>query len=52
MEIYVDGSSHKKRSGARILLESFNVLIVEQALTFDFLTTNNQVEYEVFTTRI
>ncbi|RDX77703.1 hypothetical protein CR513_42133, partial [Mucuna pruriens] len=39
--LYVDGSSNSKRSGAGILLGSDTEMIIEQLLTFIFLTSNN-----------
>jgi hypothetical protein len=45
--IYVDGSSNTKGSGAGILIENEEGVAVEYSLKFEFLTSNNQAEYEV-----
>jgi len=42
----VDGSSNQKGSGAGVILEGPNELLLEQALRFDFKASNNQAEYE------
>jgi len=42
----VDGSSNQQGSGARIILDGLNKLLIEQALRFAFKASNNQVEYE------
>ena len=42
----VDGSSNQQGSGAGIVLEGFNGLLIEQALRFAFKASNNQAEYE------
>jgi len=42
----VDGSSNQQGSGARIILEGPNGILIEQALRFTFKASNNQVEYE------
>ncbi|XP_068497658.1 uncharacterized protein [Phaseolus vulgaris] len=42
----VDGSSNQKCSGAGIILEGPNGLLIEQALWFTFKVSNNQAEYE------
>jgi len=42
----VDGSSNLKGSGARIGLEGYEDLLIEQSLKFDFKASNNQAEYE------
>jgi len=39
--LHVDGSSNNKSCSARVMLE-----LLEQALKFEFKTSNNQVEYE------
>jgi ribonuclease HI len=44
--IFTDGSSNSKGSGAGLILESSEGLIVEVSLKFSFTTTNNQAEYE------
>jgi len=43
--LYVDGSSNKKGSGARIVLEGPRGLRVEQTLIFECKPSNNQTEY-------
>jgi len=45
--LYVDGSSNKKGSGAGVVLEGPEGFRVEQALIFQFQTSNNQAKYEV-----
>lgn len=42
----VDGSLDKKGGGAGIIVEGPNGLIIEQAVSFNFQTSNNQAEYE------
>jgi len=42
----VDGFSHKKESGKGVILEGSDNLAIEQAIRFNFETSNNQVEYE------
>ena len=42
----VDGSSNQQGSGAGVILEGPNGLLIEQALRFAFKTSNNQAEYE------
>jgi len=42
----VDGSSNQQRSGAGIILEGPNGVLIEQALRFAFKVSNNQAEYE------
>ena len=42
----VDGSSNRQGSGAKIVLEGPNGLLIEQALRFAFKARNNQAEYE------
>ena len=42
----VDGSSNQQGSGAGIVLEGPNGVLIKQALRFAFKASNNQVEYE------
>ncbi|XP_068504578.1 uncharacterized protein [Phaseolus vulgaris] len=42
----VDGSSNQQGSGAGIVLEGPNGVLIEQALRFAFKASNNQTEYE------
>jgi len=42
----VDGSSNQQGSGARIVLEGPNRVLIEQALRFTFKASNNQAEDE------
>ena len=42
----VDGSSNQQGSGADVILEGPNGLLIEQALRFAFKANNNQAEYE------
>ncbi|XP_068487020.1 uncharacterized protein [Phaseolus vulgaris] len=42
----VDGSSNQQGSGARIILERPNGVLIEQALCFTFKASNSQAEYE------
>nr|KYP52363.1 Retrovirus-related Pol polyprotein from transposon 17.6 [Cajanus cajan] len=42
----VDGSSNLKGSGAGIILEGPDGVLIEQSLRFDFKASNNQAEYE------
>jgi len=45
----VDGSSNQQGSGAGVILEGPNGLLIEQALRFAFKVSNNQAEYEALT---
>ena len=42
----IDGSSNQQGSGAGVILEGPNELLIEQTLWFVFKANNNQVEYE------
>ncbi|RDX80344.1 Retrovirus-related Pol polyprotein from transposon 17.6, partial [Mucuna pruriens] len=42
----VDGSSNQTRSGAGLILEGPDGILIEQSLHFDFKASNNQAEYE------
>ncbi len=42
----MDGSSNQQGSGAGVILEGSNGLLIEQALRFAFKANNNQAEYE------
>ncbi|RDY10101.1 Retrovirus-related Pol polyprotein from transposon 17.6, partial [Mucuna pruriens] len=42
----MDGSSNQTGSGAGVILEGPNGVLVEQSLHFDFNASNNQAEYE------
>jgi len=42
----VDGSSNQQGSGACVILEGLNGMLIEQALWFAFKGNNNQAEYE------
>jgi len=42
----VDGSSNQQGSGAGVILEGPNGLLIEKALRFSFKANNNQAEYE------
>ncbi|XP_058764162.1 uncharacterized protein LOC131637579 [Vicia villosa] len=44
--IYVDGASSNSGSGAGIILENDEGLIIEVSLVLSFTTSNNQAEYE------
>ncbi|MCI52562.1 gag-pol polyprotein, partial [Trifolium medium] len=46
--IFVDGSSNPQGSGAGIILENGEEVLIEVSLGLAFLTTNNQAEYEAF----
>ncbi|GAU16452.1 hypothetical protein TSUD_118010 [Trifolium subterraneum] len=46
--IFVDGSSNSQGSGAGIILENGDGVLVEVSLGLSFPTTNNQAEYEAF----
>jgi len=48
----VDGSSNRLGSGARVILEGPNGVLIEQSLRFAFKTNNNQAEYEALITDI
>jgi len=42
----VDGSSHQLGSGAGVILEGPNGVLIEQSLRFAFKASNNQAEYD------
>ncbi|XP_068461695.1 uncharacterized protein [Phaseolus vulgaris] len=44
--LYVDGSSNSRSSGAGVVLEGPGEIVIEQAMKFEFKTSNNQAEYE------
>jgi len=44
--LYVDGSSNERSCGAGVVLEGPSEIVLEQALKFEFKTSNNQAEYE------
>ena len=44
--LFVDGSSNQQGSGAGVILEGPNGLLIEQTLRFAFKSSNNQAEYE------
>ncbi|GAU35417.1 hypothetical protein TSUD_375070 [Trifolium subterraneum] len=46
--IFVDGSSNSQGSGAGIILENGDGVLIEVSLVLSFPTTNNQAEYEAF----
>ncbi|GAU50709.1 hypothetical protein TSUD_301140 [Trifolium subterraneum] len=46
--IFVDGSSNSQGSGAGIILENGDGVLIEVSLGLSFPTTNNQAEYEAF----
>ncbi|GAU51996.1 hypothetical protein TSUD_417990, partial [Trifolium subterraneum] len=46
--IFVDGSSNSQESGAGIILENGDGVLIEVSLGLSFSTTNNQAEYEAF----
>ncbi|RDX95639.1 Retrovirus-related Pol polyprotein from transposon opus, partial [Mucuna pruriens] len=50
--LLVDGSSNKKGSKARIIIEGPGRLIIEQSVCFGFRASNNQAEYEALLARI
>ena len=45
-EVYVDGASNQKGSGIGLVLISPKNVIIEKSLRLDFLTMNNEAEYE------
>jgi len=44
--LYVDDSSNKRSCGAEVVLEGPGEIVIEQALKFEFKTSNNQAEYK------
>ena len=46
--IFVDGASSSTGSGAGIILENGEGIVVEVSLALSFPTSNNQAEYEAF----
>lgn len=45
-ELYIDGSSNTKVSGAGVILEGPDGISLEQSIRLNFPTSNNQAEYE------
>jgi ribonuclease HI len=45
-KIYVDDSSNDKGCGAGVILETSEGISIEYSLKFNFMTSNNQAEYE------
>ena len=45
-KVYVDGSSNYKGSGAGVVLQSPEGLVIEQAIRLGFKASNNEAEYE------
>ena len=45
-EVYVDGASNQKGSGAGLVLMSPEKVVIEKSLRLDFSATNNEAEYE------
>lgn len=50
--LYVDGSCNEQGSGADLIMESPNEVIVEQFLRFEFETKNNQAEYKALLAKL
>jgi len=48
----IDGSTNQKGSGAGVILEGPDGLLIEQALRFAFKASNNQAEYEALIGRM
>ena len=46
---HVDGSSNSAGSEAGLILMNLEEMIAEYTLHFEFLTTNNEVEYQALT---
>jgi len=46
--IFVDGSSNSKGSGAGVIVENNNGIVIKLSLGLCFAMTNNTVEYEAF----
>lgn len=44
--LYVDGSYNRKGSGAGVILESLDEVILKQSLRYEFEIPHNQVKYE------
>ena len=45
-KVYVDGAANQMGSRVRLVLISFEKLIIEKSLRLGFSTTNNEAEYE------
>ncbi|KAK7396592.1 hypothetical protein VNO78_17713 [Psophocarpus tetragonolobus] len=50
--LYVDGSSNRQGSGAGIVLEGPDNILLEQSLKFNFRASNNQAEYKALIARL
>lgn len=50
--IFIDGASSSSGSGADIILENKEGIIIEVSLSLFFPTSNNQAEYEAFLVRL
>ena len=44
--VYIDSAANQRRSGVRLVLVSPKKITIEKSLRLDFLTTNNEAEYE------
>lgn len=44
--LYIDKASSSKGSRARVILEKEREIVIDLSIKFDFLVSNNQVEYE------
>ena len=44
--LYVDGSSNSRSCGAGVVLEGPGEVVIDQAMKFEFKTSNNQAEYD------
>ena len=45
-EVHIDGASNQKGSRVGLVLMSPKKVVIEKSLRLDFLTTNNNAEYE------
>ena len=50
--LYVDGASSARGCGAGVILEKEGGIVVELSIKFDFLVSNNQVEYKALIARL
>ena len=51
-EVYTDGAANRKGERIRIVLITPEKLVMEKSLRLDFLTTNNEAEYEALLARV
>ena len=52
LTVKVDGSFNKEAGGVRVILETIEKDVIQYAVRLQFLTTNNEAEYEALLTKL